>query len=59
MPIQIRELIVTATVEDQKSSEIVPLTKSEAHSKDAQMKAEIMQACVDEVMKVMQQQKRR
>lgn len=59
MPIQIRELIVTATVEDQKASEFAPRSKSEAHSKEAQMKAEIMQACVDEVMKVIQQQKRR
>jgi hypothetical protein len=59
MPIQIRELIVTATVEEQAVTEKVPATKAEADAQTANLKAEILQACMDEVMKVIQQQKRR
>ena len=59
MPIQIRELIVTATVEDQKTSEVAPRDQPEARSREAEMKAEILQACMDEVMKVIQKLTRR
>jgi hypothetical protein len=59
MPIQIRELIVTATVDEQRTNAVAPATKSEAVAKESEMKAELIQACVDEVLKVLKQQARR
>jgi hypothetical protein len=59
MPIQIRELIVTATVEEQVASKKTPSTKAESDLQVTELKAEILQACMDEVMKVFQQQRRR
>jgi hypothetical protein len=59
MPIQIRELIVTATVDEQKVSGTSPKTPGTAASQEKAMKEEIIQACVDEVLKVIKQQTRR
>jgi hypothetical protein len=59
MPIQIRELIVTATVDEKGAHTPAPQTKSEAKAVEADMKSELIQACVDEVLKVLKQQTRR
>jgi hypothetical protein len=59
MPIQIRELIVTATVDDLHVPARPPASKAEAVAEKTLMNAELVQACVDEVLKVLKQQARR
>ncbi len=59
MPIQIRELIVTATVEDQRPVVQVPLPKGEVEAQKMEASREMVQTCVEEVLKVIKQQGRR
>ncbi|MEY3442980.1 MAG: hypothetical protein RLZZ519_1261 [Bacteroidota bacterium] len=59
MPIQIRELVVTATVEEKTSTPTATASPATASQQDAQLKAEIIQACVDEVLKTLKMQTRR
>jgi hypothetical protein len=59
MPIQIRELVVTATVEEKTSPPTATASPATASQHDAQLKAEIIQACVDEVLKTLKMQTRR
>ena len=59
MPIQIRELIVTATVDEQKVTGTSPATHTSAASGGSAVKEELIQACVDEVLRVLKQQVRR
>lgn len=59
MPIQIRELIVTATVDETQQILQAPRTASEAAANTAQMNQALVQTCVEEVLKVIKQQGRR
>jgi hypothetical protein len=59
MPIQIRELIVTATVDDQQLSSAKPTSAAGPVAQDKLMREQLVQACVDEVMRVLKQQGRR
>ena len=59
MPIQIRELIVTATVDEQKVTGTSPATQSSAAAGESAVKEDLIQACVEEVLRVLKQQERR
>jgi hypothetical protein len=59
MPIQIRELIVTATVDNSLQRSETPKTKAEAEAQSDRVTQDLIQTCVEEVLKVIKQQGRR
>lgn len=59
MPIQIRELIITATVDNANHAHEAPRTAAESEEKSAQVNQMLVQTCVEEVLKVIKQQGRR
>jgi hypothetical protein len=59
MPIQIRELIVSATVEELNSQSISTNTVQDAQERERAASKAMVQACVDEVMRVIKKQSRR
>jgi Family of unknown function (DUF5908) len=59
MPIQIRELIITATVEENKGASQMPMSAHTKAEKEAQSREDLVQECVDQVLRILKQQGRR
>ena len=59
MPIQIRELIVTATVEEGRAASPQPASADAPSAQNTPSHDAIVQECVDQVLRVLKQQGRR
>ena len=59
MPIQIRELIIKATIDDGREAAHEIGSPKDHKEYDAVLRQELVQTCVDEVLRILKQQGRR